>query len=70
VRIGAEGFQARRSRLVVSAVGGQELLGEEGVAAARTLERQDLPGQPLAWQVALRELATRVTGRAACPATQ
>jgi hypothetical protein len=65
VRIGAEGFQLRRSHLLVSAVGGQELLGEEDIAAVRKAVRTDLPGQPLAWQAAMRELVTRVTGRAA-----
>ena len=63
VRIGAEGFHARRTRLAVSAIGGQELLSDEDVNAARTVRRTDLPGQPLAWQVALRELVGRVTGR-------
>jgi len=65
LRIGAEGFYARRTRLLVSAIGGQELLSDEDVAAARALRRDDLPGAPLAWHVALRELVTRVTGRAA-----
>jgi hypothetical protein len=65
LRIGAEGFHARRTRLTLSALGAQELLGDEDVAAARTQRRDDLPGAPLAWQVALRELVTRVTGRAA-----
>jgi hypothetical protein len=65
VRIGAEGITARRTRLVVSAIGGQELLGAEDVERVRTLRREDLPGRPLAWQVALRELVTRLTGRGA-----
>lgn len=65
VRIGAEGFYPRRLRLLVSAVGGQELLGDADVAAVRSQRREDLPGQPLAWQVAMRELVTRVTGRSA-----
>lgn len=64
VRIGAEGFHARRTRLTVSALGAQELIGDEDLVAARTARREDLPGSPLAWQVALRELVTRVTGRA------
>lgn len=63
LRIGAEGFYARRTRLAISAIGGQELLSDEDVAAVRALRRDDLPGAPLAWQVALRELVTRVTGR-------
>lgn len=63
VRIGAEGFYPRRTRLLVSAVRGQELLGEDDVSAVRSYRREDLPGQPLAWQVAMRELVGRVTGR-------
>jgi hypothetical protein len=47
----------------VSAVGGQELLSDGDVNAARTARRSDLPGEPLAWQVALRELVGRITAR-------
>lgn len=65
LRIGAEGILARRTRLAVSAMGGQELLDEEDVRKAMTARRDDLPGRPLAWQVAVRELVTRVTGREA-----
>ena len=63
IRIGAEGFHARRTRLGVSAIGGQELLSDDDVNAARTARRSDLPGEPLAWQVALRELVERITAR-------
>lgn len=63
VRIGAEGFHARRTPLLVSALGAQTLLSAEDVAAARTERRDDLPGQPLAWRVALRELVGRLAGR-------
>lgn len=63
VRIGAEGFYARRTRLLVSAVGGQELMSDEDIVAARTLRREDLPGAPVAWKVAMRELVGRVIGR-------
>ena len=62
IAIGAEGIVARRTRLLVSALGAQELLSDEDVAQARTLRRDDLPGQPLAWQVALRHLVARLTG--------
>ncbi len=64
VRIGAEGIVAKRSRLLVSAVGGVEVLGDEAVSAARSERRRDLPGAPLAWQVAMRELVAQLTGRA------
>lgn len=63
VRIGAEGFYARRSALLVSAVGGQELIGDDDIRGVRTLRRDDLPGAPLVWRVAMRELVGRVTGR-------
>ncbi len=62
-RIGAEGLFARRTRLLVSAVGGQELLSAEDVERVRTLRRDDLPGAPLVWQVALRNLVAQLTGR-------
>lgn len=65
VRIGAEGVLAKRTRLTISGIGGQELLTDEDVERARTLRRDDLPGRPLAWKVAMRELVTRLTGRAA-----
>lgn len=62
VRIGAEGILAKRTRLLVSAVGGEELLGEEAVSAARAARRDDLAGAPLAWQVAMRQLVAQLTG--------
>jgi len=63
IRIGAEGFVAKRTRFALSAVGAQELLRDEDVAHARTARRGDLPGQPLDWQVALRHLVAQLTGR-------
>lgn len=60
-RIGAEGFYARRTRFLASGFGMQELLTDDDLRAAGALRREDLPGQPLAWRVALRELATRLT---------
>jgi hypothetical protein len=63
VRIGAEGLFPRRTRLLVSAIGGQELLSNEDVERVRTLRREDLPGRPLVWQVALRNLVAQLTGR-------
>jgi hypothetical protein len=65
VRIGAEGFYPRRTRLVVSAMGGQELLDDDDVRALRGYRREDLPGSPLAWQVALANLVEQVTGKPA-----
>lgn len=61
VRIGAEGIVARRTRLLLSAAGAQELITDDDVNAARTVKRTDLPGEPLAWRVALRTLVLRLT---------
>jgi hypothetical protein len=63
VRIGAEGIHARRTRLALSALGVQELLRDEDVEAVRTARRDDLPGRPLAWQAALRQLVSQLAGR-------
>ena len=48
--------------LRIGAVGGQELFGEKDATAVRSLRREDLPGKPLAWRVALRELVSQLTG--------
>lgn len=63
-RIGAEGIVAVRTPLLASAVGAQRLVSDEDVERARTQRRDDLPGQPLAWQVALRHLVAGVGGGA------
>jgi hypothetical protein len=63
VRIGAEGLYARRTRLLISAIRGQELLSDEDVQRLRTARREDLPGQPLVWQASLRNLVAQLTGR-------
>ena len=68
IRIGAEGFMAKRTRFALSAIGAQELLRDEDVAQARTARRGDLPGEPLEWQVALWHLVAQLTGRE--PASQ
>jgi hypothetical protein len=62
VRIGAEGLFAKRTRFALSAIGGQEMVTEEDIAQLRSLRRTDLPGQPLVWQAALRELVGRLGG--------
>ncbi len=56
VRIGAEGLLANPTNLLLSAVGAQDLISEEDVERVRTAVREDLPGRPLVWQVALRNL--------------
>ena len=63
VRIGAEAFQAKRTPFLLSGAGAQALLLDADVAEARTRRRDDLSGQPLAWQVALRHLVEQLTGR-------
>ena len=63
IRIGAEAFQAKRTPFIISSAGAQALLLDEDVAEARTRRREDLPGQPVAWRVALRHLVTQLTGR-------
>jgi len=64
-RIGAEGIYARRTRLGISALGGQELITDEDIQRVREERREDLPGQPLAWRVALVQLVAGLTGRTA-----
>ena len=63
IRIGAEGLLARRTGLLLSGLGVQELISDEDVEALRTARREDLPGRPLVWQVALRNLVAELTGR-------
>ena len=62
-RIGAEGLLARRTSLPISALGAQAMISDAEVEQARTARREDLPGQPLVWQVALRELVRGLIGR-------
>ena len=64
IRIGAEGLSAKRSPLLLSAMGAQGLVTDEDLERVRTLRREDLAGQPLVWQVALQHLVTQLTGRA------
>jgi len=62
-RIGAEGIYARRTRLGISALGAQELIGDEDIQRVREARREELPGQPLTWRVALVQLVEGLTGR-------
>ncbi len=63
IRIGAEGMLAKRTHIALSAIGAQSLVMDEDIERLRTLRREDLPGQPLVWQVALRNLVSQLTGR-------
>lgn len=56
LRIGAEGILARRTSILLSAVGAQRLISDEDVDQLRTSRRQELPGSPLVWQAALDTL--------------
>lgn len=56
IRIGAEGMLARRTSLLASAVGLQALITDKEVDELRAARRDDLPGSPLVWETALRNL--------------
>lgn len=62
-RIGAEGIYARRTRLGVSALGAQEVIGDEDIQRVREERRTDLAGEPVAWRVALMQLLEGLTAR-------
>jgi hypothetical protein len=63
IRIGAEGMYPKRTRLVVSSIGAQELISDEDVEQLRSARREDLAGQPLVWKVALRNLVGQLVGK-------
>lgn len=62
VRIGAEGMLVRRTNLLAGSIGAQRLVTEEDVEQLRTMRREDMPGQPFVWQIALRNLGAGLTG--------
>lgn len=61
VRIGAEGMLAKRTRLMASGFGLQELVTPEDLETLRTRRRDELPGRPLAWKEAMRQLVHQLT---------
>lgn len=63
VRIGAEGMLARRTPLVMSGMGAQAVISDDDVQQLRTLRREDLPGRPLVWQTALRQLVADLVAK-------
>lgn len=63
IRIGAEGLLAKRTNIALSGLGVQAQLTNDDVERIRTTRRPDLPGQPLAWQVAIRNLVRELVGR-------
>lgn len=56
LKIGAEGMLARRTSLPISALGAQAVISDAEVEELRTARREELPGRPLVWRVALRHL--------------
>ena len=62
VRIGAEGLVARRTGIIAGSFGAQRVVTNDDVEQLRSARRTDLPGQPLVWQVALRNLLAELTG--------
>ncbi|MBC7895575.1 MAG: hypothetical protein H7066_09180 [Cytophagaceae bacterium] len=64
VRIASEGLFARRTGLLLSAVGAQALITEHEVSAFMQRRREDAPGAPFAWQVALDALVRRLVPHA------
>ena len=63
LRIGAEGLLAKRTSFKVSVLGAQTMVTDDDIAELRSARRTDLPGQPLVWQVGLRNLVGELTGR-------
>jgi hypothetical protein len=63
VRIGAEGLLARRTHVVLTGLGVQSLISDGDVEALRSRRREDLPGQPLVWEAALRTLVAELSGQ-------
>lgn len=61
VRVGAEGILAKRTPLLASGVGLQAQISEADVLGVSRARRPELPGQPLAWQEALRQLVHGLT---------
>ena len=63
LRIGTEGMLARRTGMMVGAFASQRVITDDVVDQLRSARRNNLPGQPLVWQVALRNLVAALTGR-------
>lgn len=63
LRSGGEGLWAVPTPFHASILGAQNLMGEEDVERIRTqLVRNDVPGSPLVWRMALRELLSQLLG--------
>jgi len=63
LRAGAEGIIARQPNFALSLIHLSNPLTDGDVASVlASLHREDLPGQPLAWQVALQNLVRKLLG--------
>lgn len=58
VRMAAEGLQAKRTSLALSAIGAEALLQDRDVAAVLEARRHELDGHPFVWQVATQQILT------------
>lgn len=64
VRSGAEGLFASKPGAIVTLLGGQQAVSDAQLAELLVATRRDdMPGNPLAWEVALRTLASELTNR-------
>jgi len=64
VRAGAEGIIAKETGFFTSAFGIQDILSDEDIQKLLDNERRDdLPGKPLKWKTALRNLAAQLLNR-------
>ena len=64
VRSGAEGLLASKPGAIVTLLGGQQAVSDRQLAElVFGTRREDLPGAPLAWEIALRTLVSELTNR-------
>ncbi len=64
VRAGAEAFHAQRTPFRQAILNAQRTMQPSELEAALRVQRADLTDQPLAWQVAVRNLLAQLTGSA------
>jgi hypothetical protein len=63
VRAGAEAFHAQRTPFRQAILNVQRTMRPDELKSALQAERADLPDEPLAWQIALRNLLGQLLGR-------
>ena len=59
----ARAYSPPRTGLAASGFGLQALIRDEDVETLRQVRREDVPGQPLVWQVAVRNLVAGLARR-------